>query len=422
MVVEIAGLPGSGKSTLVRLLRKRHPEIRLPEPVLQRDLMRHPVVGLGATGRYAAGRIAGLSNRASIDLGRSIAALKIRGDSRTVFEEGPVHFIWRELFLDPALSSRNWQFSVRQTHPLIVLQVDRQERIRRVAGKPGVAAARRRRGVPPGRINRLLDRNPDQWARGEELFEAVLSASSPRRMVRFVDASGTIEESLVGLEAALADCGVALTRRRAAARAKAGPRRVRNAYQEKVKDSLDDRAELYERHFTPGARTVLDVGCNLGAYTRRYADAGYVTLGIDNSPDLVKSAAAAHLGRANCGFMVMDIGPDSIDALPEFDVTLLLSVQHHWLMAHGPDAAGQMLATMVKKTRGVVIFETASRRERFEPYPPDFVDNDEASVTQYIESYLKQHVGDLVSRIQPLGKMPCVAGREPYRWNYALYR
>jgi SAM-dependent methyltransferase len=420
MVVEIAGLPGSGKSTLVRLLRKRHPEIRFPEPVLRRDLVRHPVAGMGAAGRYTAGRIAGLSSSASADLVRSIAAVQIRDDGRTVLEEGPVHLIWRELFLDQALAPKNWQFSVRQTHPLIVLQVDRQERIRRVGGKPGVAAARRRRGGRPRLINRQLDRDPDQWVRGEELFEAVLSAASPGRVVRFVDTSGTIEESVAALEAALVDCGVSLGKRRA--RSKAGPRRVRHAYQEKVKDSLDERADLYLRHFPAQARTVLDVGCNLGAYTRRYADAGYVTLGIDNAADLVKSAAETHLGSANCGFMVMEISPDSIDSLPEFDVTLLLSVQHHWLMAHGPDVAGQMLATMVRKTRGVVIFETASRRERYEPYPPDFIDNDEESVTRYIESYLKQHVGHLVSRIEPLGKMPCVAGREPYRWNYALHR
>src|SRR3712207_1434392 len=111
MVVEIAGLPGSGKSTLVRLLQKRHPEIRFPDPVLPRDLVRHPVAGMGATRRYAAARIAGLSSRASTDVVRSMAALQLSGDSRTVFEEGPVHLIWRELFLDHALASRNWQFS-----------------------------------------------------------------------------------------------------------------------------------------------------------------------------------------------------------------------------------------------------------------------------------------------------------------------
>jgi hypothetical protein len=50
------------------------------------------------------------------------------------------------------------------------------------------------------------------------------------------------------------------------------------------------------------------------------------------------------------------------------------------------------------------------------------VDNDEASVTEYLRGYLDQYVGDQFARIEPLGKTACVGEREPYRWAWALYK
>lgn len=120
--------------------------------------------------------------------------------------------------------------------------------------------------------------------------------------------------------------------------------------------------------------------------------------------------------------MVHRIEPGDIARLPVFDVVLLLSVHHHWLMAHGPDVAGTMLRELAGRTGTLLVFEGASRNVRYGKYPPGFVDNDEASVTGYLRAYLEQHLGDRMRRIEPLGKTPCVGEREPYRWAWACWR
>ena len=81
-----------------------------------------------------------------------------------------------------------------------------------------------------------------------------------------------------------------------------------------------------------------------------------------------------------------------------------------------------MLRTLADRTGKVLVFEGASRNVRYGKYPPGFVDNDEASVTGYLEGYLKQYAGDRFSRIEPLGKTRCVGEREPYRWAWACYK
>lgn len=193
-------------------------------------------------------------------------------------------------------------------------------------------------------------------------------------------------------------------------------------YQQKVSGSLEERWHRIDDAIPSGCRTALDVGCNLGDMTALCANRGLWALGVDRSTRLITQAHQRHRGILDCGFMRMNITPADIDPLPMFDVVLMLSVLHLWLTAYGPDAASTMLRSLAAKTGSVMIFEGPSRRARYGRYPPDFVDNDEATVTAYLESYLALHVGDLFSSIRPLGKAACVGEREPFRWIYALYR
>lgn len=193
-------------------------------------------------------------------------------------------------------------------------------------------------------------------------------------------------------------------------------------YQIKLLGSLEERWQMIERALPEGVETVLDIGCNLGDIAARCAAAGMWTVGVDIERDLVESAIARHQGARDLAFMQAKVDPGSVRRLPEFDAMLLLSVHHHWLRAHGPDVAGRMLQDLAGRTAKVMIFESSSRRVRFGKHPPDFIDNDESTVTAYHEGYLQEHVGHLFDRIVPLGKTPCVGEREPYRWSWALYR
>jgi hypothetical protein len=152
------------------------------------------------------------------------------------------------------------------------------------------------------------------------------------------------------------------------------------------------------------------------------AQRGLDTLGVDRSGKVIRAARRRYEGLAGCRFQLMDLGPADIASLPESDVVLLLSVHHHWLMAYGPDVAGQMLQGIATRARRVLVFEGASRNIRYGNHPPGFIDNDEATVTAYLRGYLDRFVGDRFARIEALGKTPCVGEREPWRWAWALYK
>lgn len=199
-------------------------------------------------------------------------------------------------------------------------------------------------------------------------------------------------------------------------------RRRGRAYQEKLAEAFPERCRQLEAAIPADARSVLDIGCNLGDITAWCAGRGWWTVGVDSSATLIREATERHREVPTCGFMHQVIGPADVSRLPVFDVVLLLSVHHHWLMAHGPRVAGQMLHDLADRTGRVLIFEGASRNVRYGDYPPGFVDNDEASVTGYLEGYLREHAGDRFTRIEPLGKTPCVGEREPYRWAWACVK
>ncbi len=199
-------------------------------------------------------------------------------------------------------------------------------------------------------------------------------------------------------------------------------RRRGRAYQEKLAGSLVERCRQVEGAIPSGAATVLDIGCNLGDLTAWCARRGFWSVGIDSSLPLIEDARVRHADAPGCAFMHQVLGPGDLARLPVFDVVLLLSVHHHWLMAHGPMVAGEMLRDLAGRTGLVLIFEGASRNVRYGDYPPGFIDNDEASVTGYLRGYLDQHVGDCFARIEPLGKTACVGEREPWRWAWACYK
>jgi SAM-dependent methyltransferase len=199
-------------------------------------------------------------------------------------------------------------------------------------------------------------------------------------------------------------------------------RRRGRAYQEKVAGSFGERCRQIEGAIPIGAATVLDIGCNLGDLTAWCARRGLWSVGTDSSLPLIEDARLRHADASGCAFMHQKLEPGDVARLPVFDVVLLLSVHHHWLMAHGPVVAGEMLRDLANRTGKVLVFESASRNVRYGDYPPGFIDNDESSVTAYLRGYLDQHVGDRFSRIEPLGKTACVGEREPWRWAWACYK
>ena len=191
MVIEFAGLPGSGKSTLVRRVTR---DLGLPTCVLAPldswGLLRHPrsaltvVLGLPALS-WARGQ-----RSASLRLLQLCAAQGALSQSRTpwLLEEGLVHHVWRAVFLQPELANTAWPRMLTGRHSVLVLETDDQTRYSRIQSKTGrgpVNEALRRAGI-----------GGPEWTRSVESFREVLGAVARSGWtVCRVDTSGSIDEA-----------------------------------------------------------------------------------------------------------------------------------------------------------------------------------------------------------------------------------
>lgn len=193
-------------------------------------------------------------------------------------------------------------------------------------------------------------------------------------------------------------------------------------YQQKLSASFEARWALVSAHIPPGSSSLLDLGSNLGDFTARAAQSGLWSVGVEMSSKLVEQARARHREVPNCAFMCGTFSLADSIKIPSFDVILVLSVHHHWHARFGAEIAREMLQNIIKRTNKALIFEGTSRTTRYEVDMPDFIANDEDSVTCYYTKYLKEAVGALSGEIRPLGKAACVGEREPYRWMYAVMR
>lgn len=201
MIVEMAGLPGSGKSTIARLLVEADPGVRRHVVAPSRaTALRHPFTTLAESVRPSGiGPGTGwpawpkLWLRWRQQQGRSPAASGL-----DLLEEGVTHHVWRALFRHPSLERTPWPRLLTLPHPLIILEADRATRMARVAGK-----SRR------GRVNRqlALQGPAGGWERAEALMEAILAAVPADRTVIRVGSSGGLEATLGDVRVVLASLG-----------------------------------------------------------------------------------------------------------------------------------------------------------------------------------------------------------------------
>ncbi|MGH7397925.1 MAG: class I SAM-dependent methyltransferase, partial [Candidatus Rokuibacteriota bacterium] len=429
MIVEFVGFPGSGKTSIVRRIVRSSAAID-SVVVAEADsweLARYPVVAARQLPLWwslrkewpdgaALWRL--LSRRAAQE------AVRAPSGSMVILEEGITHHVWRDLMLAPGLRDSPWAPLLSVGHPLVVLDAGDRTLHQRIAGKTET-------GVVNAGLASLSIDGPE-WQQARTFYDRVITQASQYRRVLRVCTDGDQEEAIARVRFAIAahfglpDGADAMlfreTRRRmpslgarlaATYRSKGVSGLVRAAqrrlapspapdpmdadYQEKVAGSLQERWQKIEEAIPDGCRTALDIGCNLGDITALCAQKGLWAIGVDQGAKLIAEAHRRHRDVVDCGFMRMTIAPPDIERFPTFDVVLVLSVLHHWLMDYGPDVAGQMLRSLAERTGRVLIFEGAARRVRYGDYSPDFIDNDEATVTAYLESYLRAHVGDVFS-------------------------
>lgn len=175
----------------------------------------------------------------------------------------------------------------------------------------------------------------------------------------------------------------------------------RGSYQDRRID-VESRYELIKEGIGEEGENLLDIGCAEGYFTTKFAEDGYFTIGVDLSVSRLNRARKSNPNPTSPQFIYLEITPDNIGKLPEFDVVLLLTVYHHWVDAYGLDSAERMLKILASKS-DVLIFEPPGRElsgmtETVDEY---------SSVEGYYHSYLDELFPEVVE-IHFLGTAPYV--------------
>lgn len=173
----------------------------------------------------------------------------------------------------------------------------------------------------------------------------------------------------------------------------------------------DERWPLIQEHLRPADISLLDIGCNIGWFTRRAAEAGLFSIGIEPAAHVLHAARRLHADVPRLAFMREAVTSESLDTLPRFDVILCLSVHHYWAEIHDLETAWAMIGRLIELSRSQMFFEPASRRKKYGTAAPDFVDNDFESVRAYNQRELERVAGpgrvvSLVARTPALRKEP----------------
>jgi SAM-dependent methyltransferase len=167
-----------------------------------------------------------------------------------------------------------------------------------------------------------------------------------------------------------------------------------------------------------GARSLLDIGCNAGVLTARAAEAGLVSIGVETRWEFVQVARRRWAGSRPVTFLHFTVDRDSVEALPECDVVLCLSVYHQWHRRYGHDAAQDILRALGRKARRVLFFEPASKLRKYGDAAPDFRDRDEPSIVAYNHAMLSGLFGEGPA-VEFLGGTPSIRG-EAFRYLFAV--
>jgi len=122
--------------------------------------------------------------------------------------------------------------------------------------------------------------------------------------------------------------------------------------------------EPYLKQLEP--KSLLDLGCAEGYFVQRAATTlNCLALGIDAD---ARRLAVARMttglnGIHGAGFIQANLTPALLQQLPEFDVTVFLSVMHHVMYARGVDYARQIAAAVRGITRHYMIFDMGQSNE-----------------------------------------------------------
>lgn len=190
--------------------------------------------------------------------------------------------------------------------------------------------------------------------------------------------------------------------------------RVKPLYQQERAPVFAERWAAMEAHFEPGDRSLLDIGCNMGAFTAAAARRGMLAIGFDPMEEAIARARSLHGKVPGCGFVFFDITTQSVRQLPSADVILCLSVHHYWNRAHGEQGAWDIIRELTNRSRRL-FFEPASSHARYGAETPDFIENDQASIDAYVRrGFARETPGRAVALVKSTASINTESFRSMY--------
>ena len=154
-------------------------------------------------------------------------------------------------------------------------------------------------------------------------------------------------------------------------------------------------------------KNVLDIGCNAGAITNLFGEAGYFAVGIDQNVDCNGKHSKACIGQ-------FKLTKESIFNLPAFDAILLLSALHQIIAENGDEYARNFVYALLYRC-GVLIIELAGIGSKYRYENGRFKDNDSESIQEFFKTW----VGPLVD-CEFIGETKHNAQNEPRRYLFKL--
>ena len=131
-------------------------------------------------------------------------------------------------------------------------------------------------------------------------------------------------------------------------------------------------------------KSVLDIGCNAGAITNLFGEAGFFAVGLDKNVDCNGKHQSACIGQFK-----MDL--NTIKNLPKFDAILLLSVLHQIIKENGNEYAKSFICALLGKC-DVLMVELAGIRSKYGYGSDTFTDNDSESIQTFFNIWLDDHI------------------------------
>lgn len=180
-----------------------------------------------------------------------------------------------------------------------------------------------------------------------------------------------------------------------------------------------------KHHFLTKDMSMKDVGCCVGYFCiSASVELKMYSYGVDSNIKFLRIAnnSMPDIVVGKCSFINLTVDESNVETLPNTDVTLCLSIWHHWVYYYGLSKATRILVALWQTTGRMMVFESGEEEVKKEfglPYPEG------VSAEKWLEEYLISNLkGAVVTKIGKYyaGKYPHYLIKNKKRTLFKIYR